>query len=409
MPIRHLQFFPSCALALLICGFAYLQRAQAQSSSPVPALTLAATQTAQAAPERFLLYVGTYTTGDSEGIYLYHLEMATGRLTPAGVVAGVVNPSFLAIHPNRRLLYAVNELRNFQGSASGAVSAFSISPENGDLTFLNQQPTGGGDPCHLVVDATGKYVLVVNYTGGSVCVLPISDGRLGPATEFIQHERPGTPQPNQRPPHPHSVNLDAANRFAVVADAGLDLTVVYRFDANAGTLTPNDPPSTAQPPGTGPRHFTFHPDGQRFAYVINESGSSVTAFAYDARRGVLDPIHTLPTLPEDYEGRNSTAEIVAHPSGKFIYGSNRGHNSIAIFSVNQATGRLTAVGHESTQGGPPRNFAVDPTGTYLLAENQRTNTIVVFRINQQTGELTYTGNTVVVPSPVCIKMLPLPL
>jgi 6-phosphogluconolactonase len=361
-------------------------------------------------PEKMLLYVGTYTNGDSEGIYLYHLDMATGELERAGVVAGVENPSFLAFHPNQRLLYAVNELTKFKGEDGGAISAFSIDPQSGDLTFLNQQPTHGGLPCHLVVDATGKVVVAVNYSGGNVCVFPISsDGQLGKASDLIQHKRSGPPEPGPIPPHPHSVNLDAGNRFAVVADAGLDKLMVYRLDTGAGKLIANDPPFASQPPRTGPRHFAFHPLGQRFAYTCNETTSSVTALTYDAERGVLQPIHTLSTLPDEFDGHNSTAEVQVHPSGKFVYVSNRGHHSIAIFSVDQETGRLTAAGHASTQGRTPRNFAVDPTGTFLLAENQQTDSIVVFRINPRTGELTPTGHAAEVPSPVCIKMLPLPL
>lgn len=350
------------------------------------------------------VYVGTYTRGDSQGIYHYRLDLATGKLTPAGITTGVVNPSFLAIHPNRRFLYAVNEISNFQGKKCGGVGAFAVDPESGALTLLNQQPSGGKGPCHLVVDKRGKNVLVANYSSGSVCVLPIgTDGRLGEQTAFVQHEGSSINPRRQKGPHAHSINLDIANRFAFAADLGLDKVLVYRFDADAGSLRPNDPPFASVAPGAGPRHFAFHPAG-KFAYVINEIASTVTAFSYNADRGQLDTIQTAPTLPEGFDGNNSTAEVQVHPSGKFLYGSNRGHDSIAIFRIDQNSGRLSYEATRSTQGETPRNFGIDPTGRYLLAANQATGTVVVFRIDPDTGDLSATGIVVKVSMPVCVKM-----
>jgi 6-phosphogluconolactonase len=371
-------------------------------------LTLLASPNMGLAPgeNKMRVYVGTYTDGKSQGIYLFELDSDTGKMTPAGLATETTNPSFLAIHPNHRFLYAVNEIGEFGGKQSGAVSAFAIDPASGRLALLNQQPSGGGAPCHITVDREGKHVLVANYAGGSVAVLPIQpDGRLGAATAFVQHHGSSVNRQRQEAPHAHSINLDAANRFAFAADLGLDKVLVYRFDPAKGTLAANDPPAAQVDPGSGPRHFAFHPSG-RFAYVINEMGSTVTAFRYHSRTGTLEPLHTLSTLPAGFAGSTSTAEVQAHPSGKFLYGSNRGHDSIAIFRIDPETGRLTTAGHQPTGGKTPRNFGIDPTGTYLLAANQGSDNIVVFRIDPETGRLTPTGQVVEVPSPVCVKFLP---
>jgi 6-phosphogluconolactonase len=353
-----------------------------------------------------MVYVGTYTGSKSKGIYLFHLDMATGKLTPAGIAAECANPSFLALHPNGRFLYAVNEVSDFDTANSGATTAFAIDRETGKLTLLNQQSAKGAGPCHLTVDPSGKNILVANYGGGSVAVLPIQpDGRLGEATAFVQHQGSSVNPGRQKEPHAHSINVDAANRFAFAADLGLDKVLVYRFDPQKGTLAPNDPPAAAVAPGAGPRHFAFHPDGRR-AYVLNEIDSTVTAFDYDAKTGTLKTLQTLPTLPTGFQGNNSTAEVVVHPSGKFLYCSNRGHDSIAIFTIDAQSGRLTAAGHQPTGGKTPRNFNVDPTGAYLLAANQDSDSIAVFRIDPITGALTPTGPTVQAPTPVCIRFLP---
>ncbi len=304
-------------------------------------------------------------------------------------------------------MYAVSEVSEAKagGKPTGAVVAFSVEPKTGKLKMLNQQSSEGAGPCHLVVDAAGKNVLVANYSSGSCAVLPVlEDGKLGVATAAIQHMGKSV-KPNQQTPHAHSINLDAANRFAFVADLGLDKILIYKFDAGKGSLTANEPPFVELAPGSGPRHFAFHPTG-KYAYVINEIALTVTAFTYDASRGSLQEIQTISTLPEGFKGSNlSTAEVVVHPSGKFVYGSNRGHDSIVIYSVDAGTGKLKYVGNQSTGGKTPRNFAIDPTGTWLLAENQGSGTILVFQIDQKTGELKPTAHKLEVTSPVCVRMV----
>jgi 6-phosphogluconolactonase len=374
------------------------------------ALAQSRSATAADGPEvtKYRVYVGTYTGGPSKGVYLLELDLKSGDVHSRGLAAETVNPSFVAVDPTRRFLYAVGEIGDFHGQKSGAVSAFSIDQASGKLGLLNQQPSGGQGPCYVATDQRGKNVLVANYGSGSVACLPVEgDGRLGAATAVIQHHGSGADPKRQEGPHAHSINLDAANRFAVAADLGLDQLLVYRFDPARGTLDPNEPPFTRLTPGSGPRHFAFHPDG-RHAYVINEMACTVAAFDYDAGRGTLGEIQTISTLPDGVKGPNlSTAEVQVHPSGRFLYGSNRGHHSIAIFAIDPANGRLTALGHQSTRGKTPRNFGIDPTGRYLLAANQDSGTIVVFRVDQQTGRLEPTGQTVEVPKPVCVKFVPL--
>jgi 6-phosphogluconolactonase len=351
------------------------------------------------------VYIGTYTGEKSKGIYLSRLDLATGALSPAEVAAEVKNPSFLAIHPNGKLVYAVNEVADLGGKPSGAVSAFAIEPQDGKLKLLNQQSSQGAGPCHLVVDSAGKNVLVANYGSGSCAALALGeDGRLGEATSAIQHQGKSINPGRQEGPHAHSINLDAANRFAFVADLGLDKVLIYRFDGASGKLTANDPPSVSVAPGAGPRHFALHPSG-KFAYVINEIANTVTAFSYDASGGRLQEIQSIGTLPDDFKGTSHTAEVVVHPSGKFVYGSNRGHDSLAIFAIDAATGKLTAAGHEPTGGKTPRNFAIDPSGKWLLAENQGSGTIVVLAIDPKTGALRPTSHKLDVPSPVCVRMV----
>ncbi len=357
----------------------------------------------------YFVYVGTYTRGgQSQGIYQLKLHMATGELTHVGVTSGLVNPSFLAVHPSHKFLYAVGEISDFDGKPAGGVSALAINPSDGSLTLLNQQSSGGAGPCHVVVDKLGQNVLVANYGGGSAACLPIqADGRLSERSAFVQHTGSSVDPRRQESPHAHSINLDLANRFAFVADLGLDQVLVYRFDAKQGSLTPHDPAAASVEPGSGPRHFAFHPSG-KFAYVINEMALTVTAFRYDAEQGRLSTVQTISTIPDEDRSQSglSTAEVQVHPSGKFLYGSNRGHDTIVAYRINQDTGELTHVENQPTQGKTPRNFFIDPTGTYLLAENQSTNSIVVFRIDQASGQLEPTGHTVEVPSPVCIRMIP---
>jgi 6-phosphogluconolactonase len=358
--------------------------------------------TAKAQNGTLRVYVGTYTGGDSEGIYVCELDRAHGTLSEPKLAAKAVNPSFLEIHPSGKFVYAVGEIDN-AGTKGGAVSAFAVDAD-GTLTLINSQSSEGAGPCHVSLDAAGKHALVANYSSGSVACLPIQkDGSLGRATAFVQHEGSSVNPQRQEGPHAHSINLDAANHFAIAADLGLDKLLVYRFDAAKGTLKPNDPPSVSVAPGGGPRHFAFHPSG-KFAYANNEMASSVTAFTYDAKKGALKELHTLPTLPADYDGsQNTTAETRVHPSGDFVYVSNRGHDSVAIFSVDKATGKLTAVGHQSTGGKTPRNFNIDPSGEFLLAANQDSGNIVLFRIDRKMGKLAAAGAERKVPKAVCIR------
>jgi 6-phosphogluconolactonase len=354
-----------------------------------------------------LVYIGTYTGAKSKGIYVSRLDLASGTLTPPELAAESANPSFLAIHPSRDLLYAVNEIGTYEGKPSGSVSAFSIDRTTGALTALNRQPSVGGGPAHLVVDHGGKNVLVANYGGGSVAVLPIGgDGTLRPATAFVQHTGSSVNPSRQKEPHAHSVIVDASDRFAYVADLGLDKVLIYRLDAAAGTLTVNDPAHVMLPAGAGPRHFALHPKG-RFAYVINELLNTVTAFTRDVERGGLTAMQTVATLPAGQAAlpNYSTAEVLVHPSGKFLYGSNRGHDSIAAFAIDQQTGRLTFIETQSTQGSTPRGFGIDPTGAFLVAGNQRSDSVVVFRIDQETGRLTPTGSKIDVGAPVSFKFV----
>ncbi len=358
-------------------------------------------------PASWVVYIGTLMRGENLGIYRSVLDATDGSLSEPELAAETTNPSFLAIHPSRRFLYAVGEAGLFEGKPVGGVVAFAIDADTGMLTKLNAQSSEGRGPCHLVVDDAGRNVLVANYGGGSVAVLPIGpDGRLQPASAFVQHEGSSVNSRRQTAPHAHSINLDPANRFAFVADLGLDQVRVYQFSSDAGTLRPHDPPFAKVAPGAGPRHFAFHPSG-RFAYVINELDCTITAFAYDAGKGRLHTLLSVTTLPADFDGDNTTAEIVAHPSGKFVYGSNRGHDSIAGFRIDQETGRLTPIGHTLTGGQTPRNFAIDPVGRFLLAQNQASDSVVVFRIDPGTGALEPTGSRITVPSPVCIRMMPI--
>jgi 6-phosphogluconolactonase len=372
----------------------------------LPAAAFAAPPGGDADGGKWWVYVGTYTQKDSKGIYRFDFDPASGKLTGRALAGEADNPSFLALSPDHRFLYAVSEISDFEGKKTGAVASFRIDPQTGDLKALNKEPSEGAGPCHLVVDRAGKHVLAANYGSGSVCVLPIdSDGRLGKATSFIQHKGSSANKARQEGPHAHCVALDAANRFAVVCDLGLDKLLVYRYDAERGTLTPNDPPSASVAPGAGPRHFTFSPDG-RYGYVTNEINCTVTAFAYDAERGTLKDLQTVPTLPGPVKPAYSTAEIEVHPSGKFLYDSNRGYNTIAVFSVDPKSGELTRTQEQGDQVKTPRHFAVDPTGNYVLVANQDSDSIVVFRINPKTGELTPTGTRVEVPVPVCVTFMP---
>lgn len=368
--------------------------------------TLCLVPTLAQAEDKMWAYIGTYTGSESKGIYLADFDLKTGDLKLVGLAAELDNPTFLAIHPSGKTLYAAGEIGNFNGKKAGAVSALAIDPKTGKLTLLNQQSSFGSGPCHVTVDKSGKVALVANYGGGSVASLPIdAEGKLGEVVSGVQHEGSSVNQGRQKEPHAHSINVDPENMFAFAADLGLDKILIYKLDTATAKLAPNDPAFAATPPGGGPRHFAFHPSG-KYAYVCNELTSGITAFSYDASKGALTTLQTLSTLPADYnKPGNSTAEIQVHPSGKFVYVSNRGHNSLAIFAIDEATGKLTAVGHESTGGKTPRNFGIDPTGQYILACNQDSKSVNVFRIDTTTGKLKPTGATIEVTNPVCVKFL----
>lgn len=384
-----------------------------------PLILFSSAQTAKkaAARSQYLAYVGTYTTKtNSKGIYVFRFDAGVGQAKAVGLAAESADPSFFAVHPDGQHLYAVNEVSEFGGQKSGAVSAFAIDRQTGSLTLLNQVATRGAGPCYISLDKSDKYypdlsnstwfTLVANYDGGSVASFPIrDDGSLGPAASFIQHAGSSVNKERQEAPHAHWVSTSPDNRFALVADLGLDEVLIYRFDVTKGTLSPNDPPFVKVNPGAGPRHFAFHPNG-KFGYVLNEMDATVTAFSFHSKNGSLSVLQTINTLPKNYSGPKEAAELVVHPSGKFLYASNRaGVDTITAFSIDPARGTLKLAGKTSTQGRTPRNFAIDPMGKFLLAANQESNNIVVFKIDPATGVLTPTGQTMEVPSPVCITFV----
>jgi 6-phosphogluconolactonase len=350
-----------------------------------------------------LLYVGTYTAGKSEGIYLYRLNLSSGELRHVATTKGVVNPSFLTLAPNRRYLYAVNEVADFGDKKSGAVSSFAIDQRTGELRFLNQQASLGADPCYVNVDGAGRFVLIANYTGGSVAVFPVqADGSLGEATEMKQAVGSSVNRERQEGPHAHCIVLDSNNRFAYSCDLGTDKIMIFRFDSRNGKLLLAEPPWVQVKPGAGPRHLAFHPSGKS-VFVVNELHSTVSTFTRDPEKGSLRELQTLSTLPADFKGTSWSADIHVSSDGRFLYCSNRGHDSIAMFTIDPRLGTLTSMGHESTRGMTPRNFAIDPTGAFLLVANQKSDNIVVFRRDQRTGRLSPTGQVAQVPSPVCLK------
>ncbi|PYR43470.1 MAG: 6-phosphogluconolactonase [Acidobacteria bacterium] len=359
-----------------------------------------------------LVYVGTYTGPKSQGIYVFRLEAETSAvsqnitLAPVGLAAASPNPSFLALDAKRRLLFAVNEVGEFGGRPTGAVSAFAIDARKGTLALINQQPSMGAGPCHLALDRGGRHLLVANYGSGSVSVLPVAaDGRLGAASDVVQHTGSSVNPERQKGPHAHCVAIDRANRFVFVCDLGLDKVLAYRFDGQRGTLTPHDPPFAQVKPGAGPRHMVFRPDGG-FAYVVNELTSTVTAFRYDAGAGALHEVQTISSLPAHFDGANSGAEIDVHPSGKWLYVSNRGHNSVVLFDIDATSGTLTYVEEQGTGGFTPRHFGIDPSAAYLAVGNQNSNTILVARIDGARGRLKPSGILAYAPSPVCMVFLP---
>lgn len=368
-----------------------------------------------------LVYVGTYTdpsrqagfevtpatpvmgmTGPtgSEGLYVYQHDPESGELSHLHTVAGVVNPSFLALDPGERFLFAVNESRDFDETESGAVSSFAIDPDTGDARFLSQVPTGGGNPCHLSVSPSGRYLLVANHEHGRLSVLPIDgEGYLSPPTDIVQNERrdPG----GERRPHAHFITPDPSGEYVLSTDTGTDRVSVYRLDQGSGRLQPNLPPWGETHPGGSPRHLAFHPGGD-YLYANGEADLTLTVFRYDATSGTLDHLHYVSTIPDGVTGPLSTAQLLAHPNGRFVYVANRGHDSIAVFRVDPSSGKVTLVTTEPTLGRTPRNFMIDPSGRFLYAANQNSDSIVCFTIDQETGRLTPSGHVTYVPAPTCV-------
>jgi 6-phosphogluconolactonase len=345
-------------------------------------------------------FIGTYTRMGSEGVYTLRLNGETGELTQVSVATGIKNPSFVALDPSNEHLYAVGEVSNFDGS--GGITAFSVNKDTGVLTQINQQSTGGPGPCHLMVDSTDSLVIVTNYSGGSVAALPINDdGSVGELADFIQHEGSSINKQRQEQAHAHSVNIDKSNKYAYVCDLGKDQVLTYAIDVDNGKLSLSS--TVDEVAGEGPRHFTFHPTNDQ-VYVLNELGCTITLYDLGLD-GSLSPVETVPTLPADWEGENTTADIHTSPDGAYVYASNRGHHSLVIYSIDQSTGKMTYVGHESTRGETPRNFAITPDGKFLLAENQDSGNIVTFT-REDDGTLTATGSEIKVPAPVCMQFMP---
>jgi 6-phosphogluconolactonase len=360
---------------------------------------------AEAPADECLVYVGTYTGTGSEGIYAYRFDPATGETSSVGLAAATENPSFLAVDPNGRFLYAVNELDTFRNEPTGAVSVFAIDRESGKLKLLQQVSSLGGGPAHVSLDRSARYLLVANYNGGSVAVFPIGkDGRLDRHTAFVQNAGSSVNPERQAGPHAHFIQVTLDNRFAITADLGLDMLLVHRFDPKTGSLTPGSPGLAAVDPGAGPRHVAFALSG-KFVYVVNELASTVTVFAYKSGPGTLHRIQTIPALPKNFAGKNTAAEIVVDGKGRFLYVSNRGHDSIALFSIDPDTGNLKSLEWVPSGGKTPRNFAIDPTGQWLFAANEDSNTINLLRIDQRSGRLTPVNRSLTVVSPVCIRFV----
>jgi 6-phosphogluconolactonase len=366
----------------------------------------------QPTQQDYLVFAGTYTRrlghvdGQAEGIYAYRATLSDGALTQMSVTTGIANPSFVALDSQHRYLYAASEVKEFNGQTGGGVYAYTVNRRTGVLTFLNAQPAQGTDPCYVSIDATGRWVLAANYSSGSVIMYPVqADGSLGAASDFKQHEGSSVNPRRQEGPHAHSFVIAPDNRYAFVPDLGMDKIMIYRLDLDNGKLSVGGQPWVQIEPGGGPRHFDIHP-GQKFAYCNLEIGNKVVVFKYDEAAGTLEQMQSISTLPADFTGASHTADLHVHPSGRWLYCSNRGHDSIAMYSIDQNTGMLTFLGCEPTQGKVPRNFAIDPAGTLLLAANQNSSTVAAYHIDQQTGKLMPTGAVSPAPTPVCLKFVP---
>lgn len=350
------------------------------------------------------VYFGTSATDARRGIYLSSLDQGTGALSPARKVADKSDSVFMAFSPDRKHLYALAEVRRFGMKPVEAIETYEVDAATGNLMNVGERVAGGSESCHISVDPSGRCVLTANYDGHYVEVFPISkDARVGARTCIVRHSGSGPNPTRQESAHPHSINVDPTRRFAIVADLGLDRLFVYRLDPAAGTLSPNDPPSVNVAPGAGPRHFAFHPDGIH-AFVINEMGGTITAFNWDGDKGVLTPYETVPILPNDYKGLNTSAEVVVSKDGKFVYGSNRGDDSIVVHAFDSSTGKLTFVQRITDGIKVPRNYAIDPSGKWLVCGNLAANTATVYQIERETGRLTLTG-TIAVPEPLCVRFL----
>ncbi len=379
-----------------------------QGSKPFLAigiLTFLTMQACSTPDQSHLVYVGTYTGHGSEGIYAYRFDPEKGELKPIGLVAKTDNPSFLAVDQNGHFLYAVNEIDSFAHKASGAVSVFSIQAGSGKLDWLQQVASRGASPAHLSLDESGRYLMVANYFGGNAAVFSVgSDGKLGPHTAFIQDAGSGLDPDRQSGPHAHFIQTSPGNHFVLIADLGIDQILVHRFDQQTGSLSAPDSGVVKLPPGSGPRHLAFTASGN-FCYVLNELTSTVTLFAFEPESGHMQLRETISSLPPDFTGTNTTAEIVIDSKDRYLYLSNRGANSIGVFGIHPVNGRLTPVQWISTDGDSPRHFEIDPTGKWLLAANQRSNNLVLFRIDPNNGQLVRTSEVIGIDSPVCVRFL----
>ncbi len=348
-------------------------------------------------PQHYLAYFGTFTREEhgSKGIYVSRFDASSGRLSPIRLALEAEDPSYLAVHPNHRTLYSTNEV----GGRNGTVSAYAIDSATGKLRLLNQAPAQGRGTCHIGLDSGGRMLAVANYVTGTVASYPVlADGRLGEVVSVMQIR-------GDEAPHPHSANFSPDDRFLIVPDVGIHKVHRYRADPGQASLQPHGPAEIPDRPGNGPRHLAFHPSG-RYCYIIEETANMVMALTWDERDGTLEEFQRVPTIPASFSGETYTAEIVVHPTGKFLYGSNRGHDSIAVFSIDQDSGRLTAVAHTLTQGSYPRNFNLDPSGRWLIALNRESNNVVTFAVDPQTGKLTATGQVLELNSPSCLRWVP---
>jgi 6-phosphogluconolactonase len=350
-----------------------------------------------AAAADLTVYFGSHTAGPGKGFSASHFDTVTGALSKPEFLLETPAPAYYIIAPGGRRLYSCN--------STGFVSAYSIDPASAQLKLINQKPSGGGDPSYISLDRTGRYVFVANYEGGNIAVWALApDGSLGERTAFVQHTGSSVNPQRQTHAYAHSIRVDPTNRFVLVADLGLDKLFVYKFNVKDGSLTPNDPPFAKSAPGSGARHVEFHPNG-RWVYLITEMADTIMLFDWDSKRGALTEVQTVSTLPKDFQGVSTCAEVRVHPSGKFVYASNRGRDSIAVFSVDSKTGKLTFIEDVPSGGKMPRNFDMDPTAHWMLVANYESNNVMVFRIDQQTGKLTPTGQPVTAPSPYCPRFL----